>query len=812
MSTSRALLLRIFSCLFLWMMTAGAAADSLRPVHSSPLHNHDRFQTMPREHVLNFRAYTSSFDVADDDDGDGAEDLLGVPQWVSYQLNAGAKTGNNQRPDKWIAAPGMPPGVPSPDDFSYRNSGFSRGHMCRRVHAQRLGTDANFNTFCVVNACPQRQSFNGGHWLGLEDMCSLWANKFGEIHVICGPVFDGPFSFIGDGAEVKVAIPDRFFKIVVRDNPADLNRPLVLAFMYQHSSALNDSSLAVDHSHFLVSVDSIEKATGLDFFTALSDDIEQDIEAAAASGLWSIASPSGIEMLLARRADGPMSRPLTGMSRIPRASSPLNDESGEPDARSPSYLGEVRIATWNLRWFFDEDASDDGSDIGPEFAAANAAAFSSRVVRIAEVIASFRPAILALQEVENEKVVKRLAAQLESGHAMKFKTVFVQGRDSHTGQDVAFLVRDDIAITSASRFTFTTEMRSDNQFKDLSKHCRLQCVIGGEPVEIVTAHLITNLAKRRLQAKTLRRWIQDSVATRKVVVLGDFNSRLRFAATKPGTDVGEIIGWNTESTDDDLHDTMGFLPVDRRVTHTVGAQLDRIFISQSLISGNGLSFKQVRNYRQLAGHASDHFPLVATFRSCGSPPASNLNPAAPDRNKSRAFALPPALAMSPDAAEARFSGRVAAAWDDDGRNMTLLEDFAYVDANGIKWSAPEGSVVNGASIPRPFWSLIGGPFEGKYRNASVVHDVYCVTRSCSWQDTHRMFYQACRTAGVGLVKSKTMYYAIYHFGPRWSSGFNLAARQQSLAEPDAAAIRKFITQKNPSLDEIEATSPTLLEP
>lgn len=30
-----------------------------------------------------------------------------------------------------------------------------------------------------------------------------------------------------------------------------------------------------------------------------------------------------------------------------------------------------------------------------------------------------------------------------------------------------------------------------------------------------------------------------------------------------------------------------------------------------------------------------------------------------------------------------------------------------------------------------------------------------------------MFYEACRCGGVGAVPAKTMYYAVFHFGPRW---------------------------------------------
>ncbi|MGB7344641.1 MAG: DUF1353 domain-containing protein [Pirellulaceae bacterium] len=115
----------------------------------------------------------------------------------------------------------------------------------------------------------------------------------------------------------------------------------------------------------------------------------------------------------------------------------------------------------------------------------------------------------------------------------------------------------------------------------------------------------------------------------------------------------------------------------------------------------------------------------------------------------------------------RFEGEIVATWAENGRDMILRDTFRYVDSTNREWTAPAGSVVNGASIPGAFWSVIGGPFEGKYRNASVVHDVGCEEMRESWEDVHRMFYEACRCGGVDDYKAKMMYYAVYHFGPRW---------------------------------------------
>lgn len=124
-------------------------------------------------------------------------------------------------------------------------------------------------------------------------------------------------------------------------------------------------------------------------------------------------------------------------------------------------------------------------------------------------------------------------------------------------------------------------------------------------------------------------------------------------------------------------------------------------------------------------------------------------------------------AAAPTGEWGRFVGAVVARWAPNGRDMTLVEPFAYVDPRDTRWEAPAGAVVNGASIPQAFWSLIGGPFEGRFRNASVVHDVACEARDREWRTVHRMFYEACRCGGVAVAKAKAMYYAVWHFGPRW---------------------------------------------
>ncbi|UTW03919.1 DUF1353 domain-containing protein [Amphritea atlantica] len=130
------------------------------------------------------------------------------------------------------------------------------------------------------------------------------------------------------------------------------------------------------------------------------------------------------------------------------------------------------------------------------------------------------------------------------------------------------------------------------------------------------------------------------------------------------------------------------------------------------------------------------------------------------------------LLTSGNATGAEFGscdGAIRAEWLEDGRNMRLLVDYVYTDAYSKAWLAPEGSVVDGASIPQVLWSFIGSPFVGLYRKASVTHDVECENETQEWRAVHKMFYAAMRCSGVSVPRAKIMYAAVYQCGPRWGS-------------------------------------------
>ncbi|HEX5378553.1 MAG TPA: DUF1353 domain-containing protein [Phenylobacterium sp.] len=117
----------------------------------------------------------------------------------------------------------------------------------------------------------------------------------------------------------------------------------------------------------------------------------------------------------------------------------------------------------------------------------------------------------------------------------------------------------------------------------------------------------------------------------------------------------------------------------------------------------------------------------------------------------------------------RYEGDLVVTLLDDGRRVKLMNDFAYIDGANLRWDTPKDAIVDGASIPKVLWGLTGGPFEGKYRNASVIHDWYCDQRSRKWQAVHRVFYEAMLTSGVPEIQARYMYAAVRWAGPKWSA-------------------------------------------
>ena len=160
--------------------------------------------------------------------------------------------------------------VPEPRAMlqDYRGSGWSRGHMCP-AGDNKWDREAMYDSFSLVNVCPQNSKLNSGLWNSIEMDCRKWARKYGEVYIVCGPVFlNREHETIGEN---DVFVPEAFFKVILRLT----SEPSAIGFVVRN----NEGKKKKDQ--FVNTVDDIERITGIDFFPALPDDIENVVESTA---------------------------------------------------------------------------------------------------------------------------------------------------------------------------------------------------------------------------------------------------------------------------------------------------------------------------------------------------------------------------------------------------------------------------------------------------------------------------------------------------------------------------------------------------
>lgn len=190
-----------------------------------------------------------------------------VAEWVCWELERQRllkkriQRTNDYRPD-----PKVPTGSATPED--YRRSGWDRGHL---MPAADMSFDpvAMSETFLMSNIAPQARHFNAGIWRELEEQVRDWAKRFRHLYLVTGPVTTlPPLERIGPNA---VAVPRAYYKVVL-----DLSEPELKAIAFVIPNEVSELPLA----HYAVTVDSVERLTGIDFFAELMDEpLEDSLEA-----------------------------------------------------------------------------------------------------------------------------------------------------------------------------------------------------------------------------------------------------------------------------------------------------------------------------------------------------------------------------------------------------------------------------------------------------------------------------------------------------------------------------------------------------
>lgn len=190
-------------------------------------------------------------------------------EWVYYMLTKEMVQGVQKRKDQFRSDPSVTTG--SATLLDYKGSGYDRGHLAPAAD-MKLNQISMSESFYMSNMSPQEPSFNRGIWKKLEGKVRDWALEE-DTNVVTGGVLTSSKGAIGAN---EVTIPKYYYKVIY--DPTDEQKMIALILPNEKS---NEQLI-----NYVVSVDSVETLTGIDFFPDLDDEVENRLESELQGEMW----------------------------------------------------------------------------------------------------------------------------------------------------------------------------------------------------------------------------------------------------------------------------------------------------------------------------------------------------------------------------------------------------------------------------------------------------------------------------------------------------------------------------------------------
>ena len=179
---------------------------------------------------------------------------------------------------------------------------FARGHICASEDRQS-STEQNKHTFLTSNIHPQYQAHNAGIWKKLESKVQDWgySSSFRDTLYVCkgatitdnitlnGTTTTGiitnseVYNQFGVNITGTITIPRYWYMAVLCLKNGQYH---AMAFW---SEQINSSCSSTTLQSCMISIDELERRTGIDFFCNLPDDIENTVEATVETSFWNLS-------------------------------------------------------------------------------------------------------------------------------------------------------------------------------------------------------------------------------------------------------------------------------------------------------------------------------------------------------------------------------------------------------------------------------------------------------------------------------------------------------------------------------------------
>lgn len=191
--------------------------------------------------------------------------------WVAYELTREEVAMKEDRCDCFKSDKNVTTKSAAKSDYS--STGFDLGHLSPAAD-NNLSKKANKESFLMSNISPQLPGFNRGIWKALEEWTRQQAISDSIIYVVTGPVFVNNLGTLGKN---EVSIPGYFYKVLLKKKDKKM---LSIAFLIPQIGATGQIE------DYIVTVNTIETITGIDFFPALGKSVEDKIESQYQTNNW----------------------------------------------------------------------------------------------------------------------------------------------------------------------------------------------------------------------------------------------------------------------------------------------------------------------------------------------------------------------------------------------------------------------------------------------------------------------------------------------------------------------------------------------
>jgi len=191
--------------------------------------------------------------------------------WVAYRLDRQTvadklKVEEKWRPDRWLN-----------DAETLEPKDYHAIHKIEKVYLAPppffRGSPHWRETHYCSNVVPQNTDLYNGPWLALERKILAFAEKGNTVYIVTGPLYEAKMPELPFANESH-RVPSGFWKVILfpfkKDNYLDVQ---TAAFIFPQNAMRSDPI-----EKFLVSIDEIERRSGLELFWEMHDSTENSIE------------------------------------------------------------------------------------------------------------------------------------------------------------------------------------------------------------------------------------------------------------------------------------------------------------------------------------------------------------------------------------------------------------------------------------------------------------------------------------------------------------------------------------------------------